>query len=704
MKLSLFPFLLLCLWICFSCSPYPREVRNALELAHSNASELENVLEHYRAKDAQKYEAACFLIANMPYHGSRREITLSNLYDSYFATTDSLFQLYFGEMSATQIKKKIFKIPDSVRNMLATRYAGIPRPAYTEGKKDIECITSDFLIDNIESAFDVWRHSPLLQYMTFEEFKESVLPYRTTDEPLLYRRSELKEKFYPIISREDMTDIRIPIERYKMYILKQQRISYYTKRRENIGIYDLFLPSTIRNCHSQVTWTSNIFRACGIPVCYEFTPQWPDRENRHFWNASPDSSGIYIPYSTPANNLGEDWDNHLKLAGKVYRKTFAVHKDTPYFQRAAEEEIPEILSSPTLQDETFRYHQTVTLELPFHIRTENRMAYLSFVTRSGLTPVAWGKIDKTRHKAVFHQVPLSMTFILSYYEDDCLKAVGEPFRLTASGKLDEIPQPLTTLKYKATVMLSWTGRKLMRLPHRTVEREIAYQEFKIDSTKHVDMRLLRKYPLKSQLLKLHENLKGACVLASSSLQGPQDTIAVLSETPCPNWQTINIGAQRSYRYLSIHSRNRQPLHLGEIQLYGFSKGTVAISSPYTLPLDVHADTLYRNVIDGNVETFVNTPTVHLRLKDPACIKEIRFIPRNANNAVNEGDTYALYYFCKGEWMMFELQKAENNFVDFHNVPACGLYLLKDINSGKEELPFTYSKQGQHWIFDASPIH
>lgn len=699
MRLSLFSFLSLFVWICSSCSPYPQEVRHALKLAHNNASELENVLEYYRARDTQKYEAACFLISNMPYHGSRREITLSDLHDSYFAATDSLFQLYFREMSAAQIKKKKFKIPDSVRNMLAARYSSIPCPSYTKGKKDIECITSDFLIDNIESAFDVWRHSPLLQGMTFEEFKESILPYRTTDEPLLYRKSELKAKFYPIISKEDMEDIRIPIERYKMYILKQQRISYYTKRKENLGIYDLFLPGTMRNCHSQVTWTSNIFRACGIPVCYEFTPQWPDRENRHFWNASPNSSGIYIPYSMPANNLGEDWDNHLKLAGKVYRRTFAIHKDTPYFQRAAEEEIPEILSSPTLQDETFRYHQTVTLELPFHIQTENRMVYLSFITRSGLTPVAWGKIDKSQHKAVFHQVPLSMTFILSYYEDDCLKAIGEPFRLTSSRKLDEIPHPLTTLKYKATVILSWTGQKLMRLPHRTIEHEISYQEFKIDSTKHVDMHLLRKYPLKDHLLKLHENLKGAYVLASSSLQGPKDTIAILSETPHPNWQTIMIDTQKSYRYLSIHSRNRQPLHLAEIQFYRSPERTTSTS--YITPLEVYADTLYQNVIDNNIETFVNTPAVYLRLKRPAYIKEIRFIPRNANNAVNEGDTYALYYFYNGEWMMFETQKADNNFIDFHNVPACGLYLLKSISSGKEELPFTYRNQKQYWIFESS---
>ena len=181
--------------------------------------------------------------------------------------------------------------------------------------------------------------------------------------------------------------------------------------------------------HSQVTWTSNIFRSCGIPVCYEFTPQWPDRENRHFWNASPDSTGIYLPYSAPANNLKEDWDNHLKYAGKVYRKTFSVHKDTPFFIKAANEIIPEILSSPNLSDETYRYHQTITLELPFEIQTNNKVAYLSFITRSGIVPVAWGKIDKSRNKVTFTQVPLSMTFILSYYKDDCLKAIGNPFKL-----------------------------------------------------------------------------------------------------------------------------------------------------------------------------------------------------------------------------------------------------------------------------------
>lgn len=67
-----------------SCSPYPKDVQEALQQAHENSLELRTVLEHYRGKDSLKFKAACFLIANMPYHKSREEITLPKQYDNYF--------------------------------------------------------------------------------------------------------------------------------------------------------------------------------------------------------------------------------------------------------------------------------------------------------------------------------------------------------------------------------------------------------------------------------------------------------------------------------------------------------------------------------------------------------------------------------------------------------------------------------------------
>jgi hypothetical protein len=51
-----------------SCGHFPKEVEEALLSAKDNKENLIAVLEHYKGKDSKKYAAACFLIANMPYH------------------------------------------------------------------------------------------------------------------------------------------------------------------------------------------------------------------------------------------------------------------------------------------------------------------------------------------------------------------------------------------------------------------------------------------------------------------------------------------------------------------------------------------------------------------------------------------------------------------------------------------------------------
>lgn len=80
------------------------------------------------------------------------------------------------------------------------------------------------------------------------------------------------------------------------------------------------------DCHNLAAITCNIFRACGIPVVYEFTPQWTDKDSRHYWCSSPDSTLTFHPYTPPYNNLGEDWELSLKYASKVYRMTFGAQK------------------------------------------------------------------------------------------------------------------------------------------------------------------------------------------------------------------------------------------------------------------------------------------------------------------------------------------------------------------------------------------
>lgn len=49
-----------------------------------------------------------------------------------------------------------------------------------------------FLIDNIESAFNEWRNNPLLVNLSFDDFKEAILPYRTGNEHLPFTKTALK--------------------------------------------------------------------------------------------------------------------------------------------------------------------------------------------------------------------------------------------------------------------------------------------------------------------------------------------------------------------------------------------------------------------------------------------------------------------------------------------------------------------------------
>jgi hypothetical protein len=117
---------------------YSREVESALKQADSNRSELEQVLEHYSKDpaDSLKLSAAEFLIANMPGHWSYDKKML----EAYYAEIDII--LKGGE----RWNRKV-----DTMNVIAQKYP-------VEHIKDIHVITSDYLISNIEQAFDEWQN------------------------------------------------------------------------------------------------------------------------------------------------------------------------------------------------------------------------------------------------------------------------------------------------------------------------------------------------------------------------------------------------------------------------------------------------------------------------------------------------------------------------------------------------------------------
>ena len=138
MKKTLF---ILCVIVLASCQQYPysKEVVRTLLESGDNREELVTVLEHYRDKDSLKYEAACFLIANMPYHSSGIQYTIDPLYLDYFASVDSILENNPDVLN-----------DDTLKQLLGAYFDSLPSPKLTGGKPDTQVLSADYLIRSID--------------------------------------------------------------------------------------------------------------------------------------------------------------------------------------------------------------------------------------------------------------------------------------------------------------------------------------------------------------------------------------------------------------------------------------------------------------------------------------------------------------------------------------------------------------------------
>ncbi|WP_455586330.1 hypothetical protein [Bacteroides sp.] len=660
------------LWLG-ACSPYPSDVESALQLAGGNRSELIKVLNHYKGHDKLKYKAACFLISNMPYHESEIELEISSDYLEYFQNIDSICN-----SDSTAIKN------DSLKRVLAKAFDSIPYPQEKESKTDIQLITADFLIDNIEQAFESWHNSPLLKSLSFNEFKEWILPYRTADEALTDDKRLLNSFIYNRISVNGMDDIHKTIDSYIRYVRLQKEMNKYVTSKRHIGSFDLFIPAFIMDCHNLAARTSNLFRACGIPVTYEFTPQWPDKDSKHYWCASPDSNHILQPYTPPYNNLREDWNWNLKYTGKVYQRTFSALKDTPYFLKEKHEYVPSPLNIPTIKDVTDRYHSCITLTLPITENIPNNLAYLAFFnTEKEIAAVAWGKIDKRRHIVTFKQVPINMLFFPVYTSGD--------------GVMHHFHHPFI-------------------LRNDSINRKIIKEDICYDKTQLTNMHLLRKYPSKRLLKSYRKTLQGACLLGAQQWNGPYDTLLSIKNIPEPYWQEYCTDNKSKYRYYRFQPRNGQPMDIAEFEFLGKDDSKHKYVEPTPLPIfspnirqvdtekckkvcgePMKTGPFYFHFYDNNPESFARWGFLGMDFKEPICISKIRLLPRTAINIVEPNYHYQLLYFNGKEWIEHKTIISKYNFIDVDSVPKNTIYWLRNLDKGKEELPFFYEQGKQVFI-------
>ena len=94
---------------------------------------------------------------------------------------------------------------------------------------DAQVITSNYLIENIDLAFKVWKKYPWNRSLDFDDFCEFILPYRIDNEPLSSWRKLYYEHYTPILDSLYHGEDVVYACRMVCGELKKRELYYFTE-------------------------------------------------------------------------------------------------------------------------------------------------------------------------------------------------------------------------------------------------------------------------------------------------------------------------------------------------------------------------------------------------------------------------------------------------------------------------------------------
>ncbi|MCB2222349.1 MAG: transglutaminase-like domain-containing protein [Bacteroidetes bacterium] len=408
----------------FSCGPRefepPAEVKEVLDLAGNNRSELEKVIQHFKNEShVIREEAAYFLIGNMKNHGYLEY----KLVDSTGAEVD------FNVLDYEDYDALLDRWDDIENNRGKIHFE---KDTFYH---DYNEITADYLIKNINLAYKAWDENPWAAHLSFEQFCEYILPYRSSNEPIEeWREYFINELTWVMDSIKDPSD---PIEAacyVNDYIKSWFRFDpRYYEHPTDQGLQEM-LSQKMGRCEDMTNLAIYAMRALGIPVMSDFTPYWANTGNNHAWNAILDKNDSTIIFMGGEANPG-DYSLGHKMA-KVYRKTYAIQQNSLPEKMEKWEKAPPYLNSNSIRDVTPEYVPTKTLkiELARGVPDSTHFAYIC-VFNSG----EWKAIAYTRlygNRASYSKMGLDVAYLPGFYIDKQIVPAGFPFILTKDGNMD----------------------------------------------------------------------------------------------------------------------------------------------------------------------------------------------------------------------------------------------------------------------------
>lgn len=689
----------------------PKNMIEALNIAGNNSTELEKVLKKYsKPEDSLKFRAACYLIESLQWHKSQvKEIQFDSNFLFLLREVDKMyFQLAKGK-SVLQLESNGFKL--EMQKLKRWTDLNLRTGIFKEPKiilssssdvSDLNFITSDFIIEQIENAFYVRKYSQLVKKLSFEDFCEFIIPFKYFDNQFQqwsgYRIFKFFNKYLGNINKDSLPEI---ISRYNVTIKNFQTVLGEYPFHDLIGFEQLLFKhhDFFFDCFHISNYGSVVLNACGVPNAVEYNVAYKHISEKHSYCSIPSECGSWsifslessVPKSTQFKiDDPTDWMN-------LFRVHFSAEKNSPFFLVNKDEYLPIEFAEPFIEDVSSKRIRTIPLVLPFTGKTQNHLAYLAtFNSIDSLKPVTWGIIDKKNNSVDFKNVVLNRLYFPIYYKNSVVTPFGPAFFLMSD-------------------TMTQRGYRIINIGDS------------VDTNKeNIKVIITEKYPMRQKFTDLAKGLVGSFVIGSANSNFvPSDTLGKINFIPKPTLQDWKLKINRPYRFykICIPPSPKHIFGISEISLLTLTKYHYSNTTPisafynqnftqnknetkceYVQLIDSSSDIVKRTLCDEDMTTSPKDITEYkISLKEPRIISALRFSPVNDANKIVTGDTYILYEWNNKNWSELSSTIAKSNFLVFDNLSKGILYWLKDVSHVHEEMPFFINiRRKQEFIYDSFP--
>lgn len=619
-------------------------MEETLSKAGNNRKELFLVLRHYESQDdSLRLRAAQFLLENMA--------------DKGYLTGRSIEEYYNFIDSIYQIKQEEYDIPYIYATFRQQAKYLKENPVLNW---DVQTLSADYLIQNIDEAFAVWNR-PWNRHLTFEEFCEWILPYRVGTEIPEAWRTLYRERFEPLLMNDS---IRTAQQACKVINDELIKLPIHIATQSAMGI--CIRPSTLINikfglCGDYANLAVYAMRACGIPVGIETIPHWGDGNQGHVFNVVYDNDGTCHDFSGAEQNPDEHLIRFRHKIPKVYQRTFGKYPGSLAMLHG-NEDIPQFFQDAYRKDVTAHYPfigaKDITVDL--QQAPDRRFAYLCVFDPRGWTPIAWGTVKG--RQAEFRAIGPNIVYHAALYTDGRLQLTGDPFLLDTLGNITRFSPQKECIAY-------------------TLER---------------------KNPEAANLAFLPPLMPGSRFQGADKADfSDAVTLHIIQGIPEFKYTTVASESRRPVKYVRYQSSDKTWGNMAEVEFYA-EGSDVPLSGNVIgsyLPSRYYPRNGAEKLFDGDPLSFFHTDDTlswgGLELAQPVVIDRIRYLIRNDDNGIRRGHEYELFYMKEGAWVSLGKQTAtEDDRLLYDNIPQGALLWLRDYTRGVEERIFEINEEKQ----------